>query len=194
MNFRFNNHADLVGKHAFLSASKYPWIRYDDEKLLTTFANSMDAARGTRLHEFAAMAIELGIKLQKTQQTLNMYVNDAISFRMTPEQMLVASYNAFGTADAISFRKERGHDNLVLRIHDLKNGVSKASVNQLEIYAAYFCIEYDLRPHELDIELRIYQNDYVQVYQPDPDDIVHIMAKTQHFSRLIDNARMEALA
>lgn len=63
---------------------------------------------------------------------MNMYVNDAISFRMVPEQILFYSENCFGTADTIVFR------NGTLRIHDLKTGVVPAHMEQLEIYAALF--------------------------------------------------------
>ena len=191
---KFASHPELEGRHAFLSASKYHWIRYDDEKIIENWSTAMAAQRGTELHEFAANAIRLGIKLPRTQQTLNMFVNDAIGFRMNYEQVLVATPNAFGTADAISFRKERGRERFLLRIHDLKTGINKTNVNQLEIYAAYFCLEYEMKPHEIDIELRIYQNDFIQVYEPDPSDILHIKNKTMHFSRLIDQARMEAAA
>lgn len=191
---QFNAHPEVAGSHAFLSASKYSWIRYDEEKIIETFTNAMAAARGTRLHAFAAEAIALGQRLTKTQQTLNMYVNDAISMRMKPEVLLFYTRNAFGTADAISFRRERGHDKTVLRIHDLKTGTTKSNVNQLEIYAAFFCLEYDMPPHTIDIELRIYQNDFVQIYIPDPEDILHIMDKLITFDRIIDQARQEALA
>lgn len=191
---QFAKHPEVAGSHAFLSASKYYWIRYDEAKILETFATDMAASRGTRLHAFAAEAISLGQRLPKTQQTLSMYVNDALSFRMRPEQVLFYSRNAFGTADAISFRRERGHERTVLRIHDLKTGTTKSNVNQLEIYAAFFCLEYDIKPHSIDIELRIYQNDFVQVYEPDPDDIVHIMDKIVTFDRIIESAREEALA
>lgn len=190
---QFNTHPEVAGSHAFLSASKYHWIRYDEDKILDSFTTAMAAARGTRLHGFAAEAIILGQRLPKTQQTLSMYVNDALSFRMVPEQVLFYSRNAFGTADAISFRKERGHERMVLRIHDLKTGVTKSNVNQLEVYSAFFCLEYDIKPHTIDIELRIYQNDHIQVFEPDPEDILHIMDKIITFDRLIENARMEAL-
>jgi len=30
---QFNEHSNLIGQHAFLSASKYHWIGYDDERL-----------------------------------------------------------------------------------------------------------------------------------------------------------------
>lgn len=191
---KFNRHPEVAGSHAFLSASKYHWIRYDEEKIVETFTTAMAAARGTRLHAFAAEAIALGQKLPKSQQTLSMYVNDALGYRMDPEVVLFATRNAFGTADAISFRRERGHAKTVLRIHDLKTGNTRSSVNQLEIYAAYFCIEYEIKPHDIEIELRIYQNDYVQVYEPDPNDIVMIMDKTVTFDRLIEAQRQEIFA
>lgn len=191
---QFNKHPEVAGSHAFLSASKYHWIRYDEEKLLETFTTAMAAARGTRLHNLAAELISMGQKLPRTQQTLAMYVNDAIGFRMMPEQVLFYSRNAFGTADAISFRRERGRDRTVLRVHDLKTGTGRTSVNQLEIYCALFCLEYDIKPHTIDMELRIYQNDLIQVYEPDPEDILHIMDKMVTFDRIIEQARMESLA
>ena len=188
----FNSHYALEGKHSFLSPSKYSWIRYDAEKLLQSFENKMEAALGTELHLLAAMAIKRGIKLADTQQTLNMYVNDAIGYRMTPEVILYVSENAFGSADAMWFGKPPGKRRNLLRIHDLKNGVSKASMDQLKIYAAYFCIEYDFKPHQLEVELRIYQNDYIMVEEPDPEEILHIMDVTKTFDKLITQRRMEA--
>ena len=128
----FNKHLDLVGQHAFLSASKYHWINYDEEKLMNAYSNYRAAQRGTALHDFACQAIRLGIPL-KSRDTLGMYVNDAIGFKMTPEQVLFYSYNCFGTADTISFRKK------FLRIHDYKSGVSPAHMEQLFIYEALFC-------------------------------------------------------
>lgn len=189
---KFNNHFELEGKHAFLSASKYSWIRYTNEKLYDTFFNAMAAQRGTELHNLASELIRLGIKLPSSKKTLNMYVNDALGFRMTPEQTLFYSPNAFGTADAISFKMVKKTGRHLLRIHDLKTGVGKASVNQLEIYVAFFCLEYGFKPFEIDVELRIYQNDYIQIYEPDPVDIVEIMDKTVTFDKIINDARMEA--
>jgi hypothetical protein len=121
----FNQHFHLAGKHAFLSARKYAWIRYDEENLAESFAKALAAQEGTELHEIAASLIRKGLKLRGTSQTMAMYVNDAIGYRMTPEQILFYSENCFGTADAISFRSE------LLRIHDLKTGVSNASMDQL---------------------------------------------------------------
>ena len=128
----FNTHSDLEGMHAFLGASKYSWINYDEEKLAESYRNVLAKKKGTELHDFACRAIQLGIKLPKNNNTLNMYVNDAIGYKMVPEQVLYYSPNCFGTADTISFKKK------LLRIHDLKTGVTKASMKQLEIYAALF--------------------------------------------------------
>lgn len=184
----FNPHFDLAGKHAFLSASKYHWINYDDEKLDRTYRTALAAARGTALHEFAMTAIKLGIRQQRGKQTLSSYVNDAIGFRMTPEQTLYFSDNCFGTADAISFR------NNLLRIHDLKTGVIPGSMNQLMVYAALFCLEYGVKPAEIQIELRIYQNDDIQRLIPEPHDVIEIMVKLQRFDAILNDIRREDLS
>lgn len=184
----FNAHLDLAGRHAFLSPSTYHWIRYEDEKFDEVFRNKLAASLGDRLHAFAAEAIRLGLKMPDTTQTLNSYVNDAIGFRMAPEQILYYSENCFGTADAIQFRKD------TLRIHDLKTGVTKASVNQLEVYGALFCLEYDVKPSEIEIIMRIYQNDEIQEYVAELDDILHIMDKITTFDRRISVLRAEALS
>jgi hypothetical protein len=181
----FNKHYDLVGKHAFLGASKYHWINYDEEKLILAFQNQLAVQRGTELHDFAKRAIELGVKLPKSQKTLNMYVNDAIGFKMTPEQPLYFSDNCFGTADAISFK------NGFLRIHDLKSGVTPAHMEQLMIYAALFCLEYDMNPFEIEIELRIYQSDNVIIENPDPKDIRLIMDKIIYFDDRLSKFKEE---
>jgi hypothetical protein len=141
----FNEHWNQVGKHAFLSASKYSWINYDEDKLVESYRNYLAVERGTELHAFAAKCIELGQKLPNTRAhlTLNEYVNDAIGYRMSPERVLYFSDNAFGTTDSITFR------NNVLRIHDLKTGVTPAHMEQLEIYAAFFCLEYKKNPEDI---------------------------------------------
>ena len=181
----FNEHSRLKNQHAFLSASQYHWLNYDEEKLLQVFRNAQAKERGTKLHNFARQAIELGERLPRTKRTLNMYVNDAIGYRMTPEQVLYFSDNCFGTADSISFR------NGLLRIHDLKTGNTPASMAQLEVYAALFCLEYSYKPSDIDIELRIYQSDEVTVYEPEVDDITQIMEKIIYFDRLINEIKME---
>ena len=83
----FNKHSALEGQHAFLGASKYHWINYDESKVAESYSKFLATQKGTELHDFAAKCITLGQKLPKSQKTLNMYVNDAIGFKMTPEQI-----------------------------------------------------------------------------------------------------------
>jgi hypothetical protein len=175
----FNSHYALSGKHAFLSPSQYHWINYDEHKLEARFVAATAAARGTDLHDLAHQAIRLGIKLSKANRTISSYVNDAIGYKMQSEQMLYYSDNCFGTADTISFRRNK------LRIHDLKTGITPSSVHQLEVYAALFCLEYDFSPFDIEIELRIYQNDEVRIFDGDPNVILDIMNKIVEFDMRI---------
>ena len=181
----FNNHSMLEGKHAFLGASKYHWINYDADKVAESYSRFLAVQKGTELHDFAAQCIKLGQKLPRSKKTLNMYVNDAIGFKMTPEQVLYYSENCFGTADSISFR-----DGL-LRIHDLKTGATPAHMEQLMIYAALFCLEYKVKPSEIDMELRLYQSDNVFYYNPTVEDIVPIIDKIISFDKIIANIKLE---
>ena len=181
----FNNHFRLEGKHATLSASKHSWINYDSDKMADAYSRAMATQRGTTLHDFAAQAIKLRQTLPEDGSTMSLYVNDAIGYRMTPEQTLYYSDNAFGTADAVSFSQNK------LRIHDLKTGESKTYMEQLEIYAAFFCLEYMYKPALIDIELRIYQLDEVRVYEPDRGGIINIMDKIVRFDKIINNLRSE---
>jgi len=176
----FNSHSALAGKHAFLSPSNYHWINYNDQKLAARWVSAVAAARGVSLHEFAHKAIELGIKQPRTKKSLYMYVNDGINYKMKVEQALYYSDNCFGTADTISFRRN------TLRIHDLKTGIIVASHHQLEVYAALFCLEYGYSPFDINIELRIYQNDDVKIHDPYPDTIIRIMDKIITFDRHIE--------
>lgn len=175
----FNKHLNLEGQHAFLGASKYHWINYDEGKIAEAYSKFLAAQKGTELHEFAAQCIRLGQKLPKSKKSLNMYVNDAIGYKMTPEQTLFYSENCFGTADAIGFR-----DGL-LRIHDLKTGATPAKMEQLEIYAALFCLEYRMKPGEIAMELRLYQSDEVIVHVPTVEDIAPIIDKIITFDKII---------
>jgi hypothetical protein len=175
----FNNHSNLEGQHAFLGASKYHWINYSEDKVADAYSKFLATQKGTVLHAFAAQCISLGQKLPKSQKTLNMYVNDAIGYKMTPEQTLFYSENCFGTADSISYRSG------LLRIHDLKTGIIPAHIEQLMIYAALFCLEYKVKPADIDMELRIYQNNEVLYYNPTAEDIVPIMDKIITFDKVI---------
>lgn len=181
----FNKHYDLIGEHAFLSASKYHWTNYSEEKIGAAFLKFLAVQKGTELHDFARRCIELKQRLPKSVKSLNQFVNDAIGFRMKPEQVLYYSPNAFGTSDAISFRDG------ILRIHDLKTGVTTVSMRQLEIYAAYFCLEYKVKPEDIDIELRIYQSDEILVHKPAGEDIRQIMEKIIEFDKKIENIKSD---
>ncbi|MCF0125666.1 MAG: DUF2800 domain-containing protein [Clostridia bacterium] len=180
---KFREHLNLEGLHAFLSPSKYHWINYDDKKLKDTYTRHMAVQKGTELHDFASRCINLNQKLRKSKKSLNSFVNDAIEHNMKSEQPLYYSMNCFGTADAISF--EDG----ILRISDLKTGVTPAHFEQLEIYAALFCLEYGYNPEDIEIELRIYQNDEISLLEPDSETINHIMNKITQFDIHIETVK-----
>lgn len=176
----FNRHSDLQGRHAFLSPSNYHWLNYDDQKLAARFASHQSARRGTDLHALAHEAIRLGVKLSRSNLSLSTYVNDAIGYKMECEQPLFYSDNCFGTADTISFRRNK------LRIHDLKTGIVATSFHQLEVYAAIFCLEYSIDPFEIEFELRIYQRDEVRVHIPFSEVIAEIMNTIIRFDEQVE--------
>lgn len=178
---QFNKHKSLEGLHAPFGASKSSWLRYDDNKAIEYLHNMKAAEMGTRLHAWAAETIQLGIKQSRSKKTISEYVNDAIGYSMDTEVVLFYSERFFGTADAICFR------NGVLRIHDLKTGTTPAKMEQLEIYAALFCLEYKMKPGEIDMELRIYQNNEILVHKPTAEDILPIMDKIVHLDKLLEN-------
>lgn len=175
----FNAHSDLAGQHAFLGASKYHWINYDDDKLDVTYKKMLATQRGTRLHDLARELISIGIKLPKTKNTLNMYVNDGIGYKMIPEQTLYYSENCFGTADTISFRQK------LLRIHDLKTGETPASMHQLEVYGALFCLEYRINPDDIGMEFRLYQSNEIIMQDQPQEEVKRIMDKIIMFDKRI---------
>ena len=180
---RFNEHSDLEGAHAFLSASKGSWVEYTPEKLESVYASRLAVLRGTELHELAAKLIEMEVTPPRSQGAVNVYVNDAIGFRMRPEVVLAYSPVAFGTADAISFR-----DGL-LRIHDLKTGTHPANMRQLRIYMAFFCLEYRFHPGNIDAELRIYQNDEIARENPEVEEILRLMGIIEEHSAHLERLR-----
>lgn len=205
---------ELEGSHAFLSPSSNAWTNYDDDKLRQRYLNFKNLERGTRLHQYARDAIELNRMQPRSKETLCMYVNDAIMFKMTPEQPLIYSFNCFGTADAISYKRN------VLRIHDLKTGEIEAGMKQLYIYAALFCLNYqnrvselrkkgrsdidiaaqlEVKPNELhfeperfdDIVLRIYQFGEIKEEHPDPLDIRGLMNTIVHLDQVLNEVKAE---
>lgn len=183
---RFTNHSKLAGSHALLSPSSYHWVNDNEQKMDARITASFAARRGSELHELAQRAISLKVKLPDTTQTLNAYVNDCIGFRMTPEQTLHYSNNCFGTADAIGFTNNK------LRIFDLKTGIIQSNVLQLVVYAALFCLEYNFKAIEIEMEFRIYQNDDVKIYIGDPIQVTAVMSQIVVYDRRIEELRMEA--
>ena len=176
---QFNQHRNLEGLHAPFSPSQCSWLRYDDDKALEVYNNKQASEIGTQLHAWAKTTIDLGIKQPRSKKTIYAYVNDAIGFKMDTEVVLYYSDRFFGTADSICFR------NGMLRIHDLKTGKIPAHMEQLMIYAALFCLEYKVKPSEIDMELRIYQNDDVLICNPTAEEIVPIMNKIVHLDKLL---------
>ena len=182
---KFNEHYNLEGKHAPFSASQSAWLRYDEEKALAVYANMKAKEIGTRLHAWAKETIDLGIKQPRSKKTIYAYVNDAIGFKMNTEVVLYYSDRFFGTADAICFRND------TLRIHDLKTGKTPVHMEQLMIYAALFCLEYKIKPENIDVELRIYQNDEVLVHNPGYDEIIPIMEQIIRFDKILAQAETD---
>lgn len=209
----FNKHSEYEGKHAVLSASKHSWLNYDDEKILNAYVASFSTTIGTLTHSYAKDKIifrqpmednrseknalllyllkngipERVIAMEPLFYNLMQYVNDAIGYKMTPEQVLYYSDYSFGTADAISYSRN------VLRIHDLKTGSTPASMDQLLIYAAWFFLEYKKEANfqRSRTELRIYQNNEIIVHTPTNGEIAAVMEKVVHGAALIEKTLME---
>ena len=200
----FEKHPELRGKHATLAPSQPYWLRYDKEQLYQKYVSSYAQSMGTSLHELAETLIANGLKLKKNDEltvlshllgdgiprnvidmdriygNLRNYVNDGIGYKLTPEQILYYSPYCFGTADAISFR------NNFLRIHDLKTGTQPAKMEQLLVYAALFCLEYKIKPGDIDVELRIYQNEEIIHDEPTAEDILPVMDCIVQHSRMME--------
>lgn len=171
--------------HAIFGASNYHWINYSEEKMIEAFINNQAKKNGTELHEIAAGLIKKKIKLPETPVTFNMYVNDAILYDLRPEEQLYYSEWFYGTADAIGLR-----DGGILRIQDLKTGKTKPSLHQLEVYTAFWCLEYDILPSDLkDIELVIYYDNDTKEEHPTNDQIVPIMDKIVTVDKILQKLK-----
>lgn len=184
---RFEAKPELEGRHAHLSPSKYHWIRYDDEKFERTYTARMAAHRGSQEHEYAAMAIRLGMRQPANGSTLSMYVNDCIRWKMQPEVALYANEIFFGHADAAGFKKG------VFRVSDLKTGVTETSMDQCKCYVALFCIEFDMDPFEFAAEMRIYQNKEIREELADPHEIHIIIDRWKTFTKRAEEMRKESM-
>lgn len=202
---QWNDHHQLEGKHAFLGASNYHWINWNDETFENRYYGQFSTQIGTAIHALAHDCIVSRIKLTKHDthliditlyhayipkdaydpnlilNNLIPFINDAIGFHMSSEILLYYNAYCFGTSDAISFDEK----NKMLRIHDLKTGTTPTHMEQLLIYAALFCLEYHKNPHQFKTELRIYQNFDVLITNPEPEEIEQYMDLIQNRSKLI---------
>lgn len=190
---RWKDHSRLEGLHAPFPASGYSWIHYDDEHAAAAFKNMLAKAKGTEDHEFAATCIKRRQKIHKSPDpNLANYVNDAIGFRMSPEVLLYYSDNFFGTTDAICFRPhpdKKSNYKWLLRIHDLKTGVTKAKLDQLYIYAALFFLEYEVNPLETEIVCRIYQYGDILEGNPTSKEIRPIMDQIIRLDKVVEEIK-----
>ena len=208
MSFHLNDHSRDYpdDAHAILSPSRETWTNYTPEQMYNYLCSSYAQKVGTLIHELAASLIEHKIKVTKNDarkmillkllendiprsiidveryvSNFVAYVNDAIGFDMIPEVKVKYSDNAFGRIDAFRFNENK----MELRIHDYKSGVTKPCMRQLEIYAAYFCLEYHIKPKDLKIFLRIYWGEEMLMGEPKAPDIIPIMDKTIALDKLI---------
>ena len=67
-------------------------------------------------------------------------------------------------------------------------------MEQLIVYAALFCLEYGVKPGEIEYELRLYQSDEIVVSNPTVEDIAPVMDKIVTFDRIINDIRREELS
>ena len=79
----------------------------------------------------------------------------------------------------------------MLRVHDLKTGTRAAHMEQLLVYAALYCLEYRVKPRDIEIELRIYQNDEVVFDRPTAADIAPVMDGIVTRNKLLSRIREE---
>lgn len=204
---KWNDHKNLEGCHAFLSASRYTWLRKDADELVESYRNSFAQTIGTLVHAYAAdyirfrermlkgdkraLKIELlrngvpdfAIDIDAVFPTVMQYVNDAVGYLMYPEVVLYWSDLCYGTADAICL------DGDILRIHDLKTGTTLAKMDQLLVYAGLFCLEYGYSPEKLKAELRIYQLGDRIIYEPEPAEIRDVMDSIMDSCRVLQKIR-----
>ena len=204
----WNDHSKLPkDKHAFLGGSRFSWLNYNEEDLRIAWERQYAQKMGTVLHELSSKLIDNRIKitnkdknmvllylidngvpreiidLNRIMDNLIPYITDGIGFRMKSEQPLFYSENIYGFADSIIFDERKR----ILRIHDYKSGITPAHLEQLEIYAALFCLEYRFKPGDINFELRIYQDGDQLIGNPKASDILPTMDKIVTFDKLIES-------
>ena len=60
-------------------------------------------------------------------------------------------------------------------------------MEQLEVYAALFCLEYKVKPGDIEMELRVYKNDEVLVHKPTAEDILPVMDRIIYLNKLMES-------
>lgn len=202
--------------HALFSPSQPSWLNYDDEQIIGAYCNAHRAELGTEIHEWSSIQIKLENKINNIKEiekgvkthiyekyanapeyramllsnigylpkeiypTVKLFVNDSIGFRMLSEEKVLYSDIFWGTSDAI--RYESG----LLRVFDLKTGSRPAKETQLYAYAALYCLQEHMKPSEIEVETRIYQNGEVLIDNPPSDLIYDIMHKIVHADSIIN--------
>lgn len=59
------------------------------------------------------------------------------------------------------------------------------------VYAAIFCLEYDYKPSEIEMELRIYQGGTILYHKPTVEDVFPTMGHTVTFDKIINSIKEE---
>ena len=203
-----HKHKEWEGKHSFLSPSSHRLDKdLNEEDFLRMLRSDYAAAIGTALHEKACFRINNKLRVRdKTHasdmivdklvdakipraiiepgefaETFMAYVNDCIGYDMYAEVPVGVSDDAFGTVDALIF----DYKTKLLRIFDLKTGRIPSRPEQLIEYAAYFCIEYKLKPGEIKTELRIYQSGEITTIEPTAPDILPFMSRIKRGDKIM---------
>ena len=212
---KYNDHRRLEGKHAYLGCSQSNWENRDDEQLITAYYSKFAAEIGTALHSFAQDCINQKMKLRKTDdhmidyyiqvvwplkggsfipkgaydsksliETVSLFVNEAIGYRMDSEVILAYDETySFGTSDAFMCDEK----NKIIRVHDLKTGNHPVKMEQLLLYAAQFCLEYNKNPKEYSFELRVYQLGQIIEYFPVSAEVEEHMKHIVRATKILRN-------
>lgn len=67
-------------------------------------------------------------------------------------------------------------------------------MKQLFIYDALFCLKHGIKPCDIQIENRIYQNDNVLVANPTFEEIDSIIEKIKEFDRVVREVKLVEMA
>lgn len=193
------------GWHAMFSGSKHSWANWSPEdvkdKVIARVSSEDARTIGTIIHAEAATNIRNktiiprkdvaeflitraillgGIPRKEFDPKVYVnnfyhYCNDAIKLGMSAEFKIKPFSDSLyfgGTADALKFEDGK------LIIFDLKTGSNNVSMEQLLIYAAFFCLEYGIRPGDIQTTLKIYQENKKQTMNPSTPQLVKLMDLT----------------